>query len=138
MRITLPWPDKALNPNSRKHFRALAPIKAKARDDAAYLTREAAPRMVRQAIAAGDGRIELQLRFYPPDKRHRDDDNMVASFKAARDGIADGLKVNDRRFRATYHFGDPEKPGRIEVVISAPQKATSWAVPPAIAKARAA
>ena len=121
MRIILPWPDPRLSPNARKHFRAVAPIKAKAREDAFIATLAAAPYMVRQAIAAGDGRIELQLWFYAPDKRHRDDDNMIASFKAARDGIADGLKVNDRRFRATYHFGDPEKPGRVEVVIGGEQ-----------------
>ena len=121
MKIILPWPDKALNPNARKHFRAVAPIKARAREDAFIATLAAAPRMARQAIAAGGGRIELQLWFYPPDKRHRDDDNCISSCKAGLDGIADGLNVNDRRFRATYHFGDPEKPGRVEVVIGGEQ-----------------
>ena len=121
VKVVLPWPDKALNPNARKHFRAVAPIKAKARNNAFKTTLASIPTLTRWAIAKGDDRIELQVRFYPPDNRHRDDDNMIASCKAGLDGIADGLKVNDRRFRATYHFGDPEKPGRVEVVIGGEQ-----------------
>jgi hypothetical protein len=35
------------------------------------------------------------LAFFLPDARHRDDDNLAASCKAYRDGIADGLKVDD-------------------------------------------
>lgn len=120
MKIILPWPHPALSPNARVHFYGVGIVKRATREAAAYTTLAAAPLQVRQAIAAGVGRIDLQLWFYPPDKRHRDDDNMIASFKAARDGIADGLGVNDRRFRATYHFGDPEKPGRIEVLLRQP------------------
>ena len=116
MRIVLPWPDKALSPNARLHCRVVAGAKKAARADAFKATLATAPAAVRRYVA-GDYKIDLQVWFYPPDKRHRDDDNMIASFKAARDGIADGLKVNDRRFRATYHFGDPEKPGRVEVII---------------------
>jgi len=36
-----------------------------------------------------------RLAFFLPDARHRDDDNLAASCKAYRDGIADGLKVDD-------------------------------------------
>jgi hypothetical protein len=60
----------------------------------------------------------MTITFYPPDHRHRDDDNMVGSFKSYRDGIADALGVNDRRFRPRYVFADPEKPGRVEVSFS--------------------
>ena len=35
--------------------------------------------------------LPLYLTFYPPDKRKRDDDNMISSFKAGRDGIAQAL-----------------------------------------------
>jgi crossover junction endodeoxyribonuclease RusA len=133
MKIVLPWPDKVLSPNARAHYRVVVPVKAAARENAAKATWAAAPVDVRRAVASGVGRIELTVRFYPPDKRHRDDDNMIGSFKAARDGIADGLKVNDRRFRAQYVIGEAEKPGRIEVVISSPQRAHSpnadWIAP---------
>lgn len=117
MIITLPWPDRKLSPNARVHWRAKAPVTAKARKDAALATYAALGcglRTVRDALA-GEGKIPLEVRFYPPDRRHRDDDSMVSSFKAARDGIADALGVNDRRFRPHYVFEDAEKPGRIEV-----------------------
>lgn len=69
----------------------------------------------RERLQADDSLIAVAIRFYPPDRRHRDDDNMIGAFKAARDGIADALGVNDRRFRPVYYFETPEKPGRVEV-----------------------
>ena len=115
MIVTLPWPDKRMSPNARLHFHAVAKVKAAARADAAKETKAQMPITARQIVAEGEGRIYLTVRFYPPDKRHRDDDNAVSSFKAARDGIADALGVNDRRFRPVYHFDDPCPPGRVEV-----------------------
>lgn len=119
MIVTLPWPDKRLSPNSRTHWRQLSEVKTKARWDAAILTLEAMngqARVFREGLPE-EGQIGLKVTFYPPDARHRDDDNMIGSFKAARDGIADALDINDRRFRPEYRFGDPQKPGRIEVVL---------------------
>jgi crossover junction endodeoxyribonuclease RusA len=55
------------------------------------------------------GKIPIEITFYPPDKRHRDADNMVASIKAGLDGIADALKVNDRQFLPTFVFTDEVK-----------------------------
>jgi crossover junction endodeoxyribonuclease RusA len=52
----------------------------------------------------GEGKIPVEITFYPPDKRHRDADNMVASIKAGIDGLADALKVNDKRFLPTFKF----------------------------------
>lgn len=120
MIIRLPWPDRRLSPNGRAHWRSVAPIKAKAKRDACYLTYDAMPaglREVRQ-LFAGDGPIRYAVTFYPPDKRLRDDDNMIGSFKAARDGIAEALAVNDRRFKPEYSFGEPCKPGYVEVCIT--------------------
>ena len=45
-----------------------------------------------------EGRLHLWIDFYPPDRRARDDDNMIASFKSGRDGIADALGIDDKRF----------------------------------------
>ena len=115
--IVLPWPDKRLSPNARTFWAVLAKVKKQAREEACTLTTVALPLKDKHAIAAQDGRIEIDVRFYPPDARHRDDDNAIASFKAARDGIADALGVDDRRFRPTYYFMEPAKPGKIEVVI---------------------
>lgn len=120
MKIVLPFPDRRLSPNARLHFRVTAAIKAKARKDAAYITYDAMTcglREVRQHFA-GDGPISCHVTFYPPDNRHRDDDNMIAMLKSARDGIADAIGVNDRRFKPVYYFAEPCKPGRVEIRLS--------------------
>jgi len=117
MRITLPWPDKRLSPNARVHWRVKADAIKQARWDASCAVLEAAKGSLAETRRelADKGRIRLRIEFYPPDARHRDDDNMVGSFKNYRDGIADALGVNDRRFAPEYIFADPEKPGRVEV-----------------------
>ncbi len=118
MKITLPWPDKRLSPNARTHWGSKAGITASARHDARWLTVDAPGfNETVDRLADDDGLIPLTITFFPPDRRHRDDDNMIGSFKAARDGIANALGVNDRRFRPHYHFGEPRKPGRVEVEI---------------------
>jgi crossover junction endodeoxyribonuclease RusA len=127
--IVLPWPDKGLSPNARLHWSKLAANKKQARHDAHILATMALSLKQRRDIAAREGRIDIVIRFYPPDARLRDDDNMVASFKAARDGIADALGVDDRRFRPIYQFMDPEKPGRIEVYLYDPRNQTLSSTP---------
>lgn len=117
MIVLLPWPDKRLSPNARMFYRKLAEVKKLARDTAHKETLAQLPLQARQSVAQGEERIPLTITFFPPDKRLRDDDNMVASFKAYRDGIADALHVDDRRFRPHYVFSDPDKPGRVEVRI---------------------
>ena len=112
--IELPWPHRWLNPNARKHFRVTAPIKAKARSDAFYATRAAD---ITQPLPFIGERLPVSVTFFPPDKRWRDDDNMIASFKSARDGIADALGVNDRCFACHYVFEEPVKGGKIVVEI---------------------
>lgn len=116
MRIELPWPDKRLSPNARLHWAAKSPVKALAREDARKVTFGAMQKhLATQAHFEGDDPLPMTVKFYPPDRRHRDDDNMIGAFKAARDGIADALGVNDRRFRPSYEFCEPEKRGRVEV-----------------------
>lgn len=98
MNITLPWPPSGLNPNKRLHYRVKGPITKAYRYACFMLTKQA---MQAQPLTlSAEGKIELWIDFYPPDKRHRDDDNMIASFKAGRDGIADALGINDRRFKS--------------------------------------
>jgi crossover junction endodeoxyribonuclease RusA len=60
----------------------------------------------------------LKVVFYQPDKRRRDDDGMIAAFKAGRDGVADALGVDDHGFRPEYVFADePVKWGKVVVTI---------------------
>ena len=48
-----------------------------------------------------DGDVHLWVDFYPPDKRRRDDDNVIAAFKAGRDGLADACVLMIRVFDCT-------------------------------------
>ncbi len=91
-RITLPWPPMDLSPNARVHWSK--------KSKAAKAYRKACWALVKESgiTAPKDGPIHLWLDFYAPDKRKRDDDNLIASFKAGRDGIADALGVDDNRF----------------------------------------
>lgn len=118
MRVVLPWPDKGLNPNARLHWAPKAKLKATARDYARIATYEAMQRyLATQAHYEGEHKLGVTVTFYPPDNRRRDDDNMVGSFKAYRDGIADALGVDDRRFQPHYFFEAAQAPGSIVVEV---------------------
>ncbi|MDE2098921.1 MAG: endodeoxyribonuclease RusA [Patescibacteria group bacterium] len=90
--VILPFPPSPLSPNSRLHWRRVATVKKAYRHACWALAKEAGLKV------DWEGKIHVFMDFYPPDRRHRDDDNMVAAFKAGRDGIADALGVDDKRF----------------------------------------
>lgn len=82
--IELPWPPRGLSPNAREHWSAKsAGLKAPDSD-----------------------KILLVLEFVPNDKRSRDDDNLLASFKAGRDGLADALGIDDSRFVTQFRMSE--------------------------------
>jgi crossover junction endodeoxyribonuclease RusA len=114
--ITLPWPDKRLSPNAkrRKHWRVYQPAIKADRETGWFATKEVLRKLEGAEFAFP---MPITVRFIPPDRRHRDDDGMIGSFKHMRDGIADAFGVDDRHFRPTYEFAEPEKPGRVEVVL---------------------
>ena len=114
MTICLPWPSKDLSPNARVHYRTKAAATKAYREQAYWLTRERFP-FIHQFPS--DGPIRLRFDFHPPDKRKRDLDNMLASCKAAIDGIADALEVNDQRFGFWLSREAPVKGGKIIVSI---------------------
>jgi crossover junction endodeoxyribonuclease RusA len=101
-RLVLPWPPKELNPNHRHAHPA-----AKSRFVKAYRQACWSETLAAFGVAAGghmfpaEGPIAVQLDFFPPDGRLRDDDNCEAMFKAGRDGVAEALRLDDRRFRVT-------------------------------------
>ena len=92
--LLLPWPDRSLHPNARVHFMVLAKAKKAART-AAYL---AVKQQWAGLVLPETGRLHLWIDFMPPDRRRRDDDGLLASVKAHRDGIADALGIDDSRF----------------------------------------
>lgn len=93
--VTLPWPPKDLSPNARVHWSKKNKAATSYRAACYFLAIQAG---LKDAIH-WSGDIHLWIDFYPPDRRQRDDDNMISAFKSGRDGLADALGVNDNRFR---------------------------------------
>jgi hypothetical protein len=91
--IELPWPDRTLHPNARVHWAKLAKAKKIAREAAYWTVKQS-----RLQHEFPEGPLHLWLDFYPPDRRKRDDDGLLSSMKAARDGIASALGIDDSRF----------------------------------------
>lgn len=109
--IELPFPRPNLSPNKRLHWRALAAAKKAYEYDCFY----AAYAVVGRDIKLPKEPIRVSITFIAPDRRQRDRDNIIASFKAGQDGLAKALGLDDKWFRQEYHFGEPEKPGRVIV-----------------------
>lgn len=110
--VTLPWMPKGLSPNDRMHWSKKAPITKAYKEACWALCKEV------NLQAPETGRIHLWIDFYPPDKRHRDDDNLVASFKAGRDGIALALGIDDKKF-ICHPFVSDQVGGMVKVRITA-------------------
>lgn len=92
--LILPWPPKELSPNARGHWSKRAKAAKSYRKTCWALAKEAGIRV------DWEGDVHLWLSFLPPDRRARDDDNLIASFKSGRDGLADALGIDDKRFRS--------------------------------------
>lgn len=114
--ITLPWPPKELSPNARTHWRKKAPI-TKAYKHACWALCKEAGLLIKPHSTEGE-RLHLWLDFYPPDRRQRDDDNMIAAFKAGRDGLALALGIDDKRF-ICHPFVSDQIGGMVKVRITA-------------------
>jgi crossover junction endodeoxyribonuclease RusA len=108
--IELPLPARELSPNWRGHWARKSKATKALRTTAAW----------KAGIAQGGrfGRTDKRewpaatvlLKFYFKDKRRRDRDNLLASMKAAFDGLADaGLVVNDAAFAYMPVLTDVDK-----------------------------
>lgn len=51
---------------------------------------------------ASSEKVKVSLVFYPPDKRKRDWDNMLAACKSGLDGLADAMGVDDRNWELSF------------------------------------
>lgn len=110
--VTLPWPARALSPNTRLHWAPKAKAVRAARDAAFWLTWQA-----QGGKRPGWPAAALDVTFCPPDKRSRDRDNLIASLKHGQDGMSDALGIDDARFIPTYRMGDPVKGGAVVVTV---------------------
>lgn len=116
--IELPWPSADLSPNSRVHPMALHRAKKKAKNEAWGLTKAL---MGPLGIAFGTWRepITVQYVFHPAIDRARDDDNFASRMKAARDGIALALGVDDSGFtQMPPVFAEKRKPACVVVTLT--------------------
>lgn len=111
--LSLPWPDSRLSPNARGHWSK----KEKPRKAAIKL---AGQECIAWRVGRGwAGPLRVTVDFYPPDRRKRDDDNVIGAFKPYRDGIAAFIGVDDAEWHVTYalHRGEPKPGGQVVVRI---------------------
>lgn len=126
--VVLGWPPKELNPNFRSHWSVKSKA-TKAYKTACWALCKEAGLMLPEAgdsqfckllglKLSNSSRYHLWITFYPPDRRARDDDNMIASFKAGRDGLALALGIDDKRF-ITHPFVSDQIGGFVRIKITA-------------------
>lgn len=91
--VDLPWPERSLSPNARVHWAKKAKQVKAARALAYWHVMSAGGQPLK-----GRGEVHVWINAYPPDRRRRDMDNILASCKAYLDGVAQALRVDDARF----------------------------------------
>lgn len=115
--MTLPWPPAECNPNARGHWSKKSKAAKAYRAQCRLMTLAA-------KIGRPAGPVLLCLEFVPPDKRRRDDDNLIAMFKSGRDGLADALGIDDSIFATQVRVSkETVKGGAVRVRIEAVKEA---------------
>lgn len=113
LELALPWPSKDLSPNARVHWRDRSKATKAARQTAVLLAFKAGWR----DAWLPEGRLHLWINFYQaPGKKLPDDDNMIGRCKAYRDGIAQVLGIDDKRFISHPYVSNERRPGGQVVV----------------------
>jgi crossover junction endodeoxyribonuclease RusA len=113
----LPFPAKILWPNGRGHWAEKARAVKSARQSAWAAALAAGVK----SLPVSDA-YDIAVTVHPKTRNAIDADNCVASLKAALDGIADALGVDDRTFNTpSITFGEPVKGGLLTLTIGASQ-----------------
>jgi crossover junction endodeoxyribonuclease RusA len=112
--LDLPWPSPKLSPNARQHWATAAKAKKAYRARCRAIATAAGV----GAVLAGKTSLAVDLTFFPPDRRGRDMDNMLASMKSGLDGLADATGIDDRHWRLSIGVGEPVKGGQVLVRMS--------------------
>ena len=96
LRIRLPYPDRALNPNTRRVWQASVKPRKEAREVGYYAAREADCKALWVGWWANEDKpLRLRIAIHPPDNRRRDLDNIVAALKPYQDGVMDYIGLDD-------------------------------------------
>jgi crossover junction endodeoxyribonuclease RusA len=119
--IRLPWTSPPLSLNDRSHWRKRAADVQATRAGAALAVAIQHPSLGFKPLA----HIDVRLTYIPRDKRRRDPDNLVATYKVCCDALVDpiGIVPDDEPRYMTKHMpviaepdGDPRLVLRIEEV----------------------
>lgn len=110
--MKFPFPDSKLSPNKRGNHLFNTSARVAAREVGFYIVKESG--IETQAVP-----LEMYMKICPPDKRRRDNDNVVSAFKSYRDGMFQALGIDDSFvYRLIVERGDIEKGGAVYVGIS--------------------
>ena len=107
--LVLGWPPSNLSPNARLHWAKLARAKKQYRNACFSVSKEQLKKFNTDNIPE---KLVLEMTFIPPDRRSYDRDNLVARMKSGIDGLADALKINDKRFNTVISTMDTDYLGR--------------------------
>lgn len=116
MSFEAPMPPRILSPNGRStHWKKASAIK-QYRADLFWLTKEALQKGL--LLIPDTELIGVQIECHPRGPTQPDDDNVTGAFKSGRDGMADAMKIDDKRFRyLPVIFREPVKRGKLVVSI---------------------
>lgn len=109
--IVLPFPSSKLSGHDKRVNWARARVVKDHRDWAFKAALAAKPSV------PAEGDISLHVHFVPSNNLG-DRTNFWNRMKPYIDGIADALKINDKRFLPSMSFAPPAKPGRVEISLS--------------------
>lgn len=94
--IRLPFPPKELSPNARLPSAAKAKAKKTYREECFFRAK------LQKVGPMSNQLLMVRIVFFPPDKRKRNWDNMLAAAKAGLCGLADAIKVDDSQWRISF------------------------------------
>lgn len=110
--ILFPWPNLELGSNGRKDRRWLSADRQVARNLGYWIAKDNHLNFKPGTL------LELSILICPPDKRRRDDDNILSAFKSTRDGIFKALEMDDSLVRRTIlEWGPIEAGGALYVTL---------------------
>ena len=112
--LEIPGPDRRLSPNAREHWTVTSKAKKLYRSRCKAIGESVGLGYLR----GSENAVCVDLTFFPPDKRARDVDNMLAAMKAGLDGLADAMGVDDSKWKISMQVSDPVKGGIVLVQVT--------------------
>lgn len=96
LQLSFPAPELMQNRREGRHWSYAHEAKVAQRQEAYLLARQSITQSGFEARP--DARHRVEMVFCPPDNRRRDVSNLHAAMKAALDGIAEAMEIDDSAF----------------------------------------